>query len=250
MLETYIKKQYNENVLQDKYAILSLINGEHRDEAIEKISPIIEDNYKLININVEDRLEEYVLLLKEYYYDTEKEVFEYDKNIIILGVFREIEKETLKIKELLSKKTSVTNYICYSNIKDCEDFKKAYLYTKNKIQAAKSNHYDKEIIKEEDLLLELMMNSLTDEIEDNIPQKVMFNISKLDDEIMRTIDALFKCNLNLSESAKMLFIHRNTLVYRLDKIEKLTSYNLRQFNSAMLFKIVFYHLQRKNKINS
>ena len=44
-------------------------------------------------------------------------------------------------------------------------------------------------------------------------------------------------NLNVSETSRQLFIHRNTLVYRLDKIQKLTNLDLRVFDDAITFKM-------------
>ena len=73
-------------------------------------------------------------------------------------------------------------------------------------------------------------------------------IAKLDNEMIRTIEVFFKCGLNLSESAKELYIHRNTLIYRLDKIQKVTSYDIREFNNAMIFKIIFLYIGRKNNL--
>ena len=57
-------------------------------------------------------------------------------------------------------------------------------------------------------------------------------------EMMLAVDRFFENNLNLSETARQLYIHRNTLVYRLDKIQKMTGLDLRQFCDAVLCKIL------------
>ena len=59
----------------------------------------------------------------------------------------------------------------------------------------------------------------------------------LDQETILTIQKFFKHNLNVSETARELFVHRNTLVYRLDKIEKVTGLDLREFDQAVTFKV-------------
>lgn len=61
--------------------------------------------------------------------------------------------------------------------------------------------------------------------------------SELDDETLTTINKFFENSLNVSETSRQLFIHRNTLVYRLDKLQKSTGLDLRVFEDAITFKI-------------
>ena len=63
------------------------------------------------------------------------------------------------------------------------------------------------------------------------------SIDSLDQETLFTINKFFENNLNVSETSRKLFVHRNTLVYRLEKIKKLTGLDLRQFDHAIIFKV-------------
>ena len=63
------------------------------------------------------------------------------------------------------------------------------------------------------------------------------SIESLDHETLFTIQRFFENNLNVSETSRKLFVHRNTLVYRLDKIKKLSGLDLREFDHAIIFKI-------------
>lgn len=60
---------------------------------------------------------------------------------------------------------------------------------------------------------------------------------KLDDETLLTINRFLQNNLNIAETSRQLHMHRNTLIYRLEQIEKRTGLDLRQFEDAMTFKI-------------
>ena len=60
---------------------------------------------------------------------------------------------------------------------------------------------------------------------------------EFDEETLTTIDKFFENSLNVSETSRQLYIHRNTLVYRLDKIQKSTGLDLRKFDDAITFKI-------------
>ena len=63
------------------------------------------------------------------------------------------------------------------------------------------------------------------------------SIESLDHETLFTIQKFFENNLNVSETSRKLFVHRNTLVYRLEKLKKLTGLDLREFDHAIVFKI-------------
>lgn len=65
---------------------------------------------------------------------------------------------------------------------------------------------------------------------DNVP-------NDLDEETLVTINKFFENNLNVSETSRQLFVHRNTLVYRIEKIQKSTGLDLRNFEDALTFKI-------------
>ena len=72
-------------------------------------------------------------------------------------------------------------------------------------------------------------------------------IESLDEETLSIITKFFENNLNISETSRKLFVHRNTLVYRLGKIKKLTGLDLRKFDQAIVFKVA---LMVKKYLNS
>ena len=77
-----------------------------------------------------------------------------------------------------------------------------------------------------------------------------FSINDIDDEMFTTVMKFFDNDLNVSETSRELYIHRNTLVYRLDKLQKLTQLDLRKFGDAITFKITLMvnkYLQYRGK---
>lgn len=78
------------------------------------------------------------------------------------------------------------------------------------------------------------------------------SIDTLDQETLFTINKFFENNLNVSETSRKLFVHRNTLVYRLEKIKKLTGLDLREFDHAIIFKVALmvkkYLTSRDNRM--
>jgi carbohydrate diacid regulator len=65
------------------------------------------------------------------------------------------------------------------------------------------------------------------------------NAKIFNDEMLQTIEMFFRKDLNLSDTARQLYIHRNTLVYRLDKVQRHTGLDLRKFDNAVTFKILY-----------
>ncbi len=80
---------------------------------------------------------------------------------------------------------------------------------------------------------------------DEIPQEI-------DEEILVTIQKFFQNNLNVSETSRQLFVHRNTLVYRIEKVQKVTGLDMRNFEDALTFNIALMvvnylkHLENAN----
>ena len=66
---------------------------------------------------------------------------------------------------------------------------------------------------------------------------IAYSTLGLDEETLNTLNKFFENNLNVSETSRQLFVHRNTLVYRIEKIQKSTGLDLRSFDDALTFKI-------------
>lgn len=92
-----------------------------------------------------------------------------------------------------------------------------------------------------DLLLERFLMNVPRE-ESMHYHALLFNrkTAKLfNEEMLQTIEMFFRKDLNLSDTARQLYIHRNTLVYRLDKVQRMTGLDLRRFDNAVTFKILY-----------
>ena len=98
---------------------------------------------------------------------------------------------------------------------------------------------EKSIINYENLGIGSLICQLTTTLCEMFLQEVFKKnpIDALDQETLFTINKFFENNLNVSETARKLFVHRNTLVYRLEKIKKLTGLDLREFDDAITFKV-------------
>ncbi len=122
------------------------------------------------------------------------------------------------------------------NIKDlARSFKEAQVA----IEVGKVFDTEKNIINYENLGIGRLVYQLPTTLCEMFLQEVFKkgSLESLDHETLMTIQAFFENNLNVSETSRKLFVHRNTLVYRLEKIRKLTGLDLREFEHAITFKV-------------
>lgn len=122
------------------------------------------------------------------------------------------------------------------NIKDlARSFKEAQIA----LEVGKVFDTDKVIVSYENLGIARLIYHLPTTLCETFLHEVFKkgSIESLDHETLFTIQRFFENNLNVSETSRKLFVHRNTLVYRLEKIKKLTGLDLREFDHAIIFKI-------------
>jgi carbohydrate diacid regulator len=90
-----------------------------------------------------------------------------------------------------------------------------------------------------EMVLERLLLSLPEKNRQVFIDEMGINLKKLDEETLKTIQVVLECNLNMAEAARRLYIHRNTLMYRLDKVFSLTGLDLRNFKDAVKMEIYF-----------
>ncbi len=91
------------------------------------------------------------------------------------------------------------------------------------------------------MLLERFLSDLSPETAAHY-HSLLFNRSTsrlFTDEMLETLEMFFKKDLNLSDTARQMYIHRNTLVYRLDKVQRQVGLDLRRFDDAVTFKLLY-----------
>ena len=119
------------------------------------------------------------------------------------------------------------------------DLARAYKEAGVAIDVGKVFDTEKTVINYENLGIGRLIYQLPVSLCESFLQEVFLDKipDKLDDETLLTINRFLQNNLNIAETSRQLHMHRNTLIYRLEQIEKRTGLDLRQFEDAMTFKI-------------
>ena len=169
-----------------------------------------------------------------------------EQDIVIVREFdddvtsADLEKLAQTISDTLS-----TEFYCRVGIgigtivENIKDLARSYKEAQIAIEVGKVFESEKEIISYENLGIGRLIYQLPTTLCEMFLTEVFKHgsLETLDKETLQTIQVFFDNNLNVSETSRKLFVHRNTLVYRLEKIRKLTGLDLREFDHAITFKV-------------
>ena len=153
---------------------------------------------------------------------------------------KEIERIATNIADTLSTEFYVRVSIGISTVVDnIKDLARAYKEAQVALEVGKVFETEKNIISYENLGIGRLIYQLPTTLCEMFLQEVFKkeSLDSLDRETLMTIQCFFENNLNVSETSRKLFVHRNTLVYRLEKIRKITGLDLREFEHAITFKV-------------
>ena len=153
---------------------------------------------------------------------------------------KEILKQVQEMHDTVNSEAMVKISVGISTIIDTiQELARAYREARIALEVGKVFDTEKNIISYDNLGIGRLIYQLPTTLCELFLNEVFKkeSISVLDNETIYTIQKFFENNLNVSETSRKLFVHRNTLVYRLDKIKKLTGLDLREFDDAIIFKV-------------
>ncbi|MDK2991284.1 MAG: carbohydrate diacid regulator [Clostridiales bacterium] len=173
------------------------------------------------------------------------------KNIVLVKVIEDEEDETttaddliqmgLAISESILNELSVNVIVGVGSIKDdIMQIRQSYIEAQKAIDIGRAfDNGKKGLYVYDKLFIEKLLFNISpekcQEFYDRVFKGEEFDF--LNEAMIQTVQKLFENSLNLSETSRQLYIHRNTLVYRLDKIQKYTALDLRNFDDAVTFKL-------------
>ena len=180
-----------------------------------------------------DKLQDFVLSINE----TDIAVV---KQISVNTAAEELERLALSMEETLKNELRIRTVIGIGTVAEhLRELADSYKEAQTAIDVGKVFDTERSILNYESLGIGRLIYQLPTTLCEIFLSEVFKknSIDSLDQETLFTINKFFENNLNVSETSRKLFVHRNTLVYRLEKIKKLTGLDLRQFDHAIVFKV-------------
>ena len=241
--ERFDKDNFIKNLLLDNLLLVDIYNRAkklHIDTEVRRVIFIIEtkhekDSSALDNMRglLGNKAKDFVTAVDEKNVIVVKELEEQDGPA-------ELEKTAQNFYEILKSDGEEDILIAYGTvINDIKEVSKSYKEAKLALDVGKIFFSEKNVIAFSELGIGRLIYQLP------VPLCKMFireifegkSPDDFDEETLTTINKFFENNLNVSETSRQLYIHRNTLVYRLDKLQKSTGLDLRVFEDAITFKI-------------
>ncbi|MCR5797089.1 MAG: helix-turn-helix domain-containing protein [Eubacterium sp.] len=241
--ERYDKDNFIKNLLLDNLLLIDIFNRAkklHIETNASRVVFIVEttkskDNGVLETVRnlFANQAKDFITAVDEQNIIIVKEVNENE------GV-NELEKTASVIVDMLNTENMINVRVSFGTvIRELKEVSKSYKEAKLAMDVGKIFYSDKKVVAYSrlgigrliyQLPMPLCKMFIKEIFGDNAPDK-------FEDDTLETINQFFKNNLNVSRTAEVLYIHRNTLVYRLDRLVKITGLDIRKFEDAITFKI-------------
>jgi carbohydrate diacid regulator len=242
--ERYDKDNFIKNLLLDNLLLIDIYNRAkklHIDAEARRVVFIVETSIEKDNMALETVRTMFVSTKSKDFITAVDE-----KNIIIVKELRptdgydELDKIGKVVLDMLNTEAMAKVRVSYGTIvTELKDVSRSYKEAKMALDVGRIFYTERNIIAYSNLGIGRLIYQLPmplckmfirEIFEGQLP-------SDFDEETITTINKFFENNLNVSETSRQLYIHRNTLVYRLDKIQKMTNLDLRTFEDAITFKM-------------
>ena len=241
--ERFDKDNFIKNLLLDNLLLVDIYNRAkklHIETDVRRIVFIIETKHEKDNGALETVRTLFATKTKDFITAVD------EKNIIIVKEvkpnesYKELEQTAYVVLDTLNTEAMSKVHIAYGTIvNSIKEVSRSYKEAKMALDVGKIFYSDRNVVAYSNLGIGRLIYQLPIPLCKMFIREIFGNKSPddFDEETVVTINKFFENSLNVSETSRQLFIHRNTLVYRLDKLQKSTGLDLRVFEDAITFKI-------------
>ena len=241
--ERFDKDSFIKNLLLDNLLLVDIYNRAkklHIDADVRRVVMILELQQEKDHSSMES--------VKSFFGGKSKDFITAvdEKSIIIVKEledgegYAEMDKLAHAILDTLGLNQNEETHIAYGTIvNELKEVSRSYKEARMALDVGKIFFGEKDVIAYSSLGIGRLIYQLPIPLCKMFIKEIFENKSPddFDEETLVTIDKFFENSLNVSETSRQLYIHRNTLVYRLDKLQKSTGLDLRVFEDAITFKI-------------
>ncbi|MGI6095190.1 MAG: PucR family transcriptional regulator [Lachnospiraceae bacterium] len=238
------KSNFIQNLILDNLLLVDIYNRAkklHIPTEVQRIVLLVETKYEKDQNAIEilknlfiGRVNDFITAIDE-------------KNIIVVreldenDTYENVEAVCRMIVDMLNAEAMSSVRVAYGHVvNEIKDVSRSYKEAKMALDVGKIFYAERKVIGYNHLGIGRLIYQLPTQLCEMFMKEIFGgnNLPEtLDDETLVTINKFFDNSLNISETSRQLFLHRNTLVYRLEKIQKITGLDVRVFDDALTFKI-------------
>ncbi len=254
--ERYDKDNFIKNLLLDNLLMVDIFNRAkklHIEMNAKRVVFMIETNKEKDNGALETVRSMFATQTQDFITAVD------EKSIILVRELRgkekieDLEKTAAVIVDMLNTEAMSRVHVAFGTVvNDLKEVSRSYKEAKMALDVGKIFYSDKRVIAYGNLGIGRLIYQLPMPLCKMFIKEIFSDRppNDFDEETLTTVNKFFENNLNVSETSRQLYIHRNTLVYRLDKLQKSTGLDLRVFDDAITFKIALMVVKYMNYLES
>jgi DNA-binding PucR family transcriptional regulator len=241
LLKYSIENKYRELFSMREQSLIDILEGKEVGiDKLDKNFPFLSKGCTLFLVSVDGSRYEAINIIKQLYDEQDVLSMIYGDNIIVIGSFEEVSEHARSIKESIVSDLYCRCYVSFTDIVySTEGIKKAYDDSKECMTLGRKFDIKGEVFNYDEMLFEKIVYNINPKVKKELLDAFKEKFNLFDGEMVNTIEEFVNSGLNISDASRKLYIHRNTLIYRLDKISKDTGYDIRDFKQATVFIIAF-----------
>nr|WP_294661999.1 helix-turn-helix domain-containing protein [uncultured Blautia sp.] len=162
------------------------------------------------------------------------------RELVSTETYENLESTAHMLVDMLGAEAMTQAWVSYSNVAgSLQELANAYKEARTALEIGKIFYSERNVFGYRNLGIGRLIYQLPEEICEMFIEEIFAgeSLEAIDGETLNIIRTFFENNLNLSETSRQLYVHRNTLVYRFEKIQKKFGLDLRSFEDALTFKI-------------
>ena len=241
--EKFDKDNFIKNLLLDNLLLVDIYNRAkklHIEVGVRRVVFLVE-SHENMDGTVQEALKEFFSAEGNDFVTAVDE-----KNIIVVKElasddgYEQVQKIAESMLDMLSSEVMLSTRVSYGTIvNEIKEVSRSYKEAKMALEVGKIFFVERHIVAYNALGIGRLIYQLPIPLCKMFIKEIFADVSPddFDEETLETIAKFFENNLNVSETSRQLFIHRNTLVYRLDKLDRATGLDLRVFDDAITFQI-------------
>lgn len=241
LLKYAIENKYKELFSMREQCLIDILEGKEVGiDKLDKNFPFLSKGCTLFLVSVDGSRYEALNIIKQLYNDQDVISMIYGDNLVVMGNYDEVSEHAESIRESIISDLYCRCYVSFGAAAfSGEDIKKAYEVSKECMVLGKKYDIKGEIYDYTKMLFEKIVYSVDPRVKKDLMDSFKEKFNLFDSEMINTIEEFVNSGLNISDASRKLYIHRNTLIYRLDKIDKDMGYDIRDFKQATVFIIAF-----------